>query len=84
MSDNILTKEKALEIIPDSELIHTFTNKNYMIIGADWNRSDIVDLINKTQFIYKSGPTAKKMNHGIAIRIDDHYLFIETKNSYQS
>ena len=44
MSDRyILTVEEALSVIPDAEFIHTVIVGGSMMLGADWDREDVVE-----------------------------------------
>lgn len=81
MSQKYLTPEEAIEMLPDDEYVHTFRQSGIdgigVLMGADWNRSDVIDAINK----YKpqlSGQTASSMGHGIVLEDDRGFVFIET------
>lgn len=73
-----LETDKAIEMLPDGETVHTFRNGAGMLIGADWDKSKIIEAINE-HGAELAGPQAKAMNHGIAIDIHGAYLFVETK-----
>ena len=42
-----LTKEQALSVLPDKEEVHTFYNVPPTLIGADWSKDEIIDIITK-------------------------------------
>lgn len=78
-----LTKEEAISVLPDGDSIHTFYNPGFGLVGADWDRKDLVDKIMKSDLIELTGETARSMKHGIAVynktttRQGD-ILFVET------
>lgn len=78
-----ITHEQAISVLPDGDLVHTFCNPGFGIIGADWRRTDIVDKLKASDIIELTGPRARGMGHGIcAYSKDAKYqsdiLFIET------
>ena len=64
-------------MLPDSEYIHVFKNPNGMLIGADWDKKEIIKLINEFGACL-SGEQAKAMGHGLAVN-NGRWIFIETK-----
>ena len=84
MSDEervFLTADEAIAMLPDRDVIHTFLG----FIGADWDRQDVVDLINNApeNGIELAGGMAAALDHKIACFSEDRgrYIFIETKPS---
>ncbi len=74
----ILTKEEAIEMLPEGEYIHTFRNSSFVLIGADINRGDVIKAIQEYE-VELSGSMATNMGHGMVL-VDNHgALFIETK-----
>lgn len=81
MTDNervILSKEEAIGMLPDGKLVHTFRNAVGAIIGADWDKKDIIDSIQNFE-VELSGSMATGMGHGMVLVDDVGMLFIETK-----
>jgi hypothetical protein len=75
----IITLEQALKLLPEGKYIHTFRNPaGGMMMGGDWERSDIEKALAKAEEIHISGDVARTMFHGIAIINDESWLFIET------
>jgi len=76
-----LTYDKAVALLPPEGRIHTFLDGGIALIGADWDRGQIHDLL-RTGRPERSGPAAAGMGHGlVAFRgegIDDP-VFIETR-----
>jgi hypothetical protein len=73
-----LTPEDAEAMLPDGDLVHTFRGGGSIIIGADWDRNDLIKSFKK----YRpelSGEQATAMNHGIVLTDDRGYLFVETR-----
>lgn len=77
-----ITAEQAIGILPDSDKIHTFYNPGFGLIGANWDRAEIIDKLQKSAHLELTGPTAKGMGHGLCAYNDSKYqskiLFIET------
>ncbi|MEM0531494.1 hypothetical protein WGC32_14330 [Zongyangia sp. HA2173] len=78
-----ITKEQAISILPDGELIHTFYNPWFGLVGADWSKDDIIDKIQKSDILELTGPSTRSMGCGMcAYSKDAQYqgdiLFIET------
>jgi hypothetical protein len=73
-----LTFEQAQAMLPDGEYIHTFANPGGLLVRADWDREEVLDLLRKTQ-PELSGPMATGMGHGIVVSRDGRPLFIQTK-----
>ena len=81
-SKKYLTAEQAIELLPDDEFIHTFYNESFGLLGADWERTEIIKKLKSSQRIELTGENARKMGHGIAAYNEgaEHsdILFIET------
>jgi len=70
--------DEAINMLPDGGNIHTFRNPSAgMMIGADWNRDDIIEAMNK-HGVGLSGEQAKAMDHGLVLEDKSGFLFIET------
>lgn len=74
-----LTKEKALAMLPDGDTIHTMLGGGGFMLGADWSRSDVEEAIANTEALSLSGDFATAIGHGIAIKHDGRWLFVETR-----
>ncbi len=81
MSDErqTLTPEEAEAMLPDGASIHTFRNPGAgMLIGADRARPEILKALR--DFTPElSGPAATAMHHGICLRDEVGWLFVETR-----
>lgn len=75
----ILTYKEAIKRLKKRGRIHTFRNTANMLIGADWDRIDLLYALKKAKEIHQSGEQAKGMGHGLAIMNNESWLFIETK-----
>ncbi|MBK5239861.1 hypothetical protein [Clostridium sp.] len=81
MSDQIykLTKTEAIEMLPDTDYIHTFRQGDVnCLIGADWTREKMLEMINENQFEL-TGFYATNMGHGMAFQDELGWIFVETK-----
>lgn len=78
-----ISAEEAIDLLPKGECIHTFYNESFGLIGADWDRDDLIEKIKTSDKIELTGETARSMNHGIAVYNNDtkwhsDILFVET------
>ena len=78
-----ITKEQAVYILPDGNLIHTFYQLGSSLVGADWSREEIIEKIQKSVILELTGEIAKGMGHGLVAYDKDaerqsQILFIET------
>lgn len=73
-----LTFDEAVAMLPDGDSIHTFMGGGMVLIGADWDRKDILELlqIGKPEL---SGENACNLGHGMVAWLRGRPLFIETK-----
>lgn len=72
-------EEKAIDLLPEGDTIHTFRVAGHNMIGADWSRERILDRI-KTHGVEYSGDNARRLNHGLCSwDTAAGWLFIETR-----
>jgi hypothetical protein len=79
-----LTYDEAVALLPGSERIHTYLDGSLALIGADWDRAQILNLLREAgpQGIQVTGPAAQSAGHGLAaFRADGTPVFIETGKS---
>jgi hypothetical protein len=84
MNDNkvMLTYQQACDLLPSGERIHTFRQAGPCLIGADWDRTELLDLMRVFEHtLEQTGEQAQSMKHGLALRDRSGVLFIETKAS---
>lgn len=73
-----LTLEEAINMISKDEHIHTFRQAGpTTLIGADWDRKDILAVLEKYP-PELSGAQATSMKHGLVLKDEVGYLFIQT------
>ena len=77
-----ITAEQAINIIPEKEYIHTFYSIG-VLIGADWERIEIIKKIKSSDILELTGETARKIGHGLAIynkntKYLSQVLFVQT------
>lgn len=78
-----LTTEQALSILPDGDEIHTFVNAAFGLMGCDWNRTELENKIQNSDYLELTGEMAKGMKHGLCAydkttTKQSEILFIET------
>lgn len=59
-----LSYEEAVAMLPDKKDIHTFVQGGMALMGADWDRKSILELL-KTGRPELSGEMATSMGHGM-------------------
>ncbi len=70
----------AVAMLKPGDRIHTFRQGAMALLGADWDRDDLLDWIEK-HGVELAGEIATKMNHGL-VGMDHHGpLFIETADA---
>ena len=74
----VLSFYQAVAMLPDKQEIHTFRLSRVALIGADWDRSEIISAIKKYG-VELSGPNASGMGHGMVLTDSNGFLFIETR-----
>ena len=63
-----ITPEQAKTLLTDSERIHTFRSLTGILLGCDWDKSSIVEELERNTFgIEIGGEQCKRMGHGLVI-----------------
>lgn len=76
-----LTFDRAVELLPDREQIYTFRNSNFMLIGADWDRDDILRAMKvNADTLELGGEMCQGMKHGLVLKDGHGNLFIECRD----
>ena len=79
-----ISAEEAIALIPTGDTVHTFYNAPFGLIGADWDRKDVIETLNKADnLIELTGEAARSLDHGICVYSKDckdqnNILFINT------
>lgn len=73
-----LSYEEAVAMLPDGDRIHTFAGGGMALIGADWDRKDILELL-KTGAPELAGEMATSMGHGMVA-----FLKVDKENDTKS
>ncbi len=85
-SDNgreFLTYDEAVAMLPDDDRIHTFLQGGWALLGADWDRDDVLSLL-RTGKPELSGETATRMGHGLVAWRNDEPVFIATRRDFDN
>jgi len=77
----LITLEEAIKRLPAGDTVHTFRQGGLCLIGADHERDRLIEAMRTAPEIEVTGPAAQAMNHGLAIRDEHGWLFIETANA---
>lgn len=59
-----LTAAQAISVLPEGERVHTFLS-GMMLIGADWDRANVIKSLEGAKQIELTGKMARSMKHGI-------------------
>ena len=81
--DAVLSVEEALAMlhVRDGERVHTFLNPGTsLLVGADWDKAEVEELIRTTRHRRRAGPEARAMKHGLVLWDRGRWLFVETKS----
>lgn len=70
-----ITAEQLDAIMPPGEYVHTFMQAGMTLFGADWRRSEILELAHSAEL---AGPQATAMNHGALVWQGKQPIFVET------
>ena len=78
-----ITPDEAEALLPDGNEVHTFYQMGNALMGADWDKSEIIEELSKKDRIEIAGGEARSMGHGLAIYNHDtkwqsEVLFVET------
>lgn len=82
MKRRFITAEEAISLLPSGDTIHTFYNCG-VLIGGDWDRTGVIEKINRSDVIEITGEKARALGHGLAVynkdtRLLSDVLFVET------
>lgn len=82
MSDGriILTAIQAISMIPDEGDVHTFRSTGYALLGCDFRREHILELI-RNNTCEMGGEQCKRFNHGLVIQFEGP-LFVQCKENF--
>ena len=79
----LLTYDQAVALLPVKDRIHTLVQSPVAMLGADCDRSDILELLAGTDCREVAGPQAQASGHGLVAwrgtGQDRHPVFIETR-----
>jgi hypothetical protein len=76
----LLSYDEAVAMLPDGDRIHTFLDAGGVPIGADWDRAQILALLETTERREVTGSSAQSFGHGLAAyREDSTPVFIKTR-----
>ena len=81
MTDDVvlLSYDEAVALLPEGARIHTFLDSGTALLGADWDRDQVLGLLRTTDRREVTGPGAQAMGHGLAAFRDGEPVFIETR-----
>ena len=76
----LLSYDVAVALLPEGERIHTFLDSGIALLGADWDRDQVLDLLRTTDRREVTGLAAQAMRHGLAAFRGGEPVFIETRS----
>lgn len=76
----LLSYDEAAAMLPDGDRIHTFLDAGGALVGANWDRAEILELLETSGRREVTGPAAQGFGHGLAAyRADGVPVFIKTR-----
>lgn len=72
----ILTYDQAVSVLPDGDMIHTYYSVPNTLLGADWSRNDVLDVIRKGN-PQIGGKMCRDSGHGLVVFTGTGPLFIK-------
>jgi len=75
----VVAPNEAIGMLPTGEKIHTFRGAGPILVGADWKRVHVEELLGRLP-AELSGPMATGMHHGLCVKDEHGWLFIETRS----
>jgi len=63
----LLTVRQALALLPEGEEVHTFLDGGRILVGADWSRESVEQLIRSAESCEIGGPACVDMGHGLVV-----------------
>ncbi len=77
----LLTKEEALSLLDDWDIIHTYTNPGGMLIWTDWDRKDIETAMDDSVGMEIWWQSCKWMWHWLVIwKTERDPLFVQANS----
>ncbi len=75
----LLTFDEAVALLPDGDQIHAVLDGDEALLGADWDRATILQLLAAADLREVAGPRAQARRHGLAAWLGNMPVFIETR-----
>jgi len=79
----VLTKEQAMGLLPEGESIHVIVDAGAALLGANWDRADVVELISGSNRCEVGGARCRHAGHGLVIWDRKRPLFVETRDGVE-
>ena len=78
----MLTPEQAESMLAEGDTVHTFLNPGGILLGADWNRQEAVDLIKSSHQREIGGSMCQSMGHELVVWRDEQTpVYMATKTN---
>lgn len=79
----LLTYEQAVALLPEGDTVFAALDAGVALIGADWDRADVLALLKRTDCREVPGPVAQADGYGLAAWDVDyggrHPVFFRTR-----
>ena len=79
LDEVLLSYDEAVALLPDSRRIHTFLDSGFALMGADWDRAEVLALLRTSDRREVTGSAAQSMGHGLAAWRDGKPVFIQAR-----
>jgi hypothetical protein len=80
----LLTYDEAVSLLPDGDQVHAIVGGDVALLGAHWDRANILELLATADQREVTGPQARAHGHGLAAWLGNAPVFIETKREPDS
>jgi len=75
-----MTRDEFIESMPSNQSVHTFKQGGPMLIGADWDRIEVINRLDSCASFGEAGESARSMGHGLFIELNEgDFLFVENR-----
>lgn len=62
-----LTYDQAVALLPEGDTVHTYSVSGGVSLGADWHRSNILEMLKHARSIRPATGYAREIGHGLVV-----------------
>ena len=76
----VLTADQAMGLLPDGEAVHVIVDTGACLLGAGWDRTQVLDLVRSGARCEVGGDQCRRYDHGLVVWRDKQPLFVATRD----